>query len=531
MEFQLSINNKRVYDFYAKNPLLNFEQVNILCIDFLENLLQSAATTEVQTSSNAMKQMLHEIGGQVQSMKSSIDTMKYDFMGRINDLKREYIDEMKTIMQGIVSENIRSMIDHGALKTESTVRDMMKSFSQDQALHCANINHEQSVHLSKQMEQSNLQLFERLTYTLMKDMLPEQSKTIQENVKQFVNMHMEETKRMILLNQQTNSDILAKVKESSRSSEEKDELLKLFLAKNKEDQVQLFIENFEKKYTHLIQTLVHNGNDRLLGQMTKQEVVQGKIFSEMEEFLSKYRNSSHKGQLEENHLFCTLTSMFPCANIIDTSKRTSSGDFILTRENRDDILIENKDYKRNVNTEEIQKFIVDCEVQKMHGIFLSQKTGITSKKNYQIDCHCGNFLIYIHECEYLPHKIQVAVDIIDSLAKKTKEISSSSGSGSGSGEENAFWITKEILDDINSEYQKLIAHRELMMTTLKDFHKKMTMQIDSVKIPSLEKYLLDKYASVQKQKYTCEICDLFTSNTIKGLSSHKTSCAKKNMKK
>jgi hypothetical protein len=533
MEFQVTLCNKRIYDFYAKNPSINFEQMSLMCIDLIENILHAATESSQLHNSYLSKQILQEmfmktteIGEQVQLMKSSLDTLKIELIAKTSDLKREYIDEVKTLMQGSINENIRSMLERGnehvITKNELSIRDAMKTYSQEQSLISANLNYEQTQLFTKQIDVCNVQLLERLVFTL-KDMLPEQGKTIQENVKQFVDSHMIEAKRLILLNQTSSSEIIAKITQSAQSVEERDDLLKIFLSKNKEDHVQAFIENFEKKYTLMIQSIVHNGNDKILHQITKQEVVQGKVFSELDEFLSKYRNSSYKGQLEENHLFCTLTSMFPSASIIDSSKRTSSGDFMIHRENRDDILIENKDYKRNVNTEEIQKFIVDCESQKMHGIFLSQKTGITSKKNYQIDCHRGKFLIYIHECEYLPHKIQVAFDIIDSLSKKTKEISGSTE------ETDSFWITKEILDDINSEYQKLITHRELMMTTLKDFHKKMTAQIEDIKIPSLEKYLLDKYATTQKQKHVCDICDLYTSNTLKGLASHKASCLKKKL--
>ena len=53
-------------------------------------------------------------------------------------------------------------------------------------------------------------------------------------------------------------------------------------------------------------------------------------------------------------------------------------------------------------------------------IFLSQNTGITSKNNYQIDITNGKILVYVHNCEYMSHKIQIAVDIIDTLSQKIK---------------------------------------------------------------------------------------------------------------
>jgi ligand-binding sensor domain-containing protein len=57
------------------------------------------------------------------------------------------------------------------------------------------------------------------------------------------------------------------------------------------------------------------------------------------------------------------------------------------RKNKDKptILFENKDYNRNVSTDEILKFERDIQKQQHHGIFISQKTPITFKDNFQID--------------------------------------------------------------------------------------------------------------------------------------------------
>ena len=40
------------------------------------------------------------------------------------------------------------------------------------------------------------------------------------------------------------------------------------------------------------------------------------------------------------------------------------------------------------------------------------------KQNYQIDIKGPYILVYIHNVEYCPYKIQIAVDIIDSLSNK-----------------------------------------------------------------------------------------------------------------
>lgn len=76
-------------------------------------------------------------------------------------------------------------------------------------------------------------------------------------------------------------------------------------------------------------------------------------------------------------------------------------------------MFENKVYETNVKLEEIQKFIRDVEEIKTNAIFLSQNSGITRKKNFQVDIHKGLIMIYIHNVQYSPEKIQIAIDIIE----------------------------------------------------------------------------------------------------------------------
>jgi hypothetical protein len=92
------------------------------------------------------------------------------------------------------------------------------------------------------------------------------------------------------------------------------------------------------------------------------------------------------------------------------------------------------------------KFIYDSENIKTHGIFLSQQSGIAGKSNYQIDYHKGYILVYIHNVDYSKEKIQIAVDIIDNLSMKIEEFT----------EGEDINISKDILEDINNEYQDLI---------------------------------------------------------------------------
>jgi hypothetical protein len=301
---------------------------------------------------------------------------------------------------------------------------------------------------------------------------------------------------------------------------------------NNEKAFQEFVGNFETKYSSMLQTIqqplysfftasenrITQNIDILKENSSISLNSQTKLQEELGEFLGKYNVSSNKGKFGEENLSTILNSMYQTAEIKNTTGIKSSGDFIVKRLDKPTILFENKEYKNNIDKEEIAKFIVDVENQAVNGIFLSQYSGISFKQNYQIDIHKGHILVYVQNCGYSPDKIRIAVDIIDNLSSKIKDFNEDD-------DENS--ISKDILDSINEEYQIYIQQKESMMTTLKDFSKKMTSQIEDIKFPELDKYLSQKYAYVKTRCFTCDICNVFTAGSKQGISAHKRGCIKK----
>ncbi len=177
---------------------------------------------------------------------------------------------------------------------------------------------------------------------------------------------------------------------------------------------------------------------------------------------------------------------------------------------------------------DIKKFIRDSEEQKNHGIFLSQHSGISSKQNYQIDIRGKNILIYVHHVDYNPEKIKIAIDIIDSLHEKVAEMHENSGLLDG------FCISKEIMDDINSEYTDFVGRKIAMINMMKDFQKRMLGELDAIKFPCLSKCLSDKYGGVindSNETIKCNICNNFEAKNNRALASHQRNCKKKHVQK
>jgi hypothetical protein len=250
-------------------------------------------------------------------------------------------------------------------------------------------------------------------------------------------------------------------------------------------------------------------DERINKNINKQQETQEKLLGNLEDFLNKYKNnSSLKGKFSENLLHKVIIQMFPTAEIVDTSKMVHTGDLVVKRESKDSIIFENKDYADNVSAEEVNKFIGDCEKQGMHGIILSQNTGIASKKNYHIDIKKGKVLVYVHQVDYSQYKIQIAVDIIDTLAEKLKDTAVEK-------EEKA--VSKEVLAEINAEFARFVLQKEAVITVVKDCQKKIIDEIKNISFPSLEKFL----SSSDQITYTCDVCNRFTTQSKKMLASHK----------
>jgi hypothetical protein len=199
--------------------------------------------------------------------------------------------------------------------------------------------------------------------------------------------------------------------------------------------------------------------------------------------------------------------------------------YLVKRPNKYNILIETHDVERNVNTNEIRQFIQTMEENNCNGVLLSQQSGFSSKSNYHIEIYNKLIIVYVHNVEYDPEKIKNAIDIIDNLTIKLREMNR---------DENMYEIIidKDVLEEINKEYQLFIQQKENVLTVIKESHKKVLSQIDDFKFPELDKYLSTKFSvPIQKQGFKCDLCKKFNATNLKALAAHKRGCFRKNSKK
>jgi hypothetical protein len=475
-EYEIVINNKRIWDFYNENKNISIENANLLLIDFTENMFNEM--TNINSNINAqLLSYMTENKNQMNLIKSNLSIMNENLTKLNSDIANNIMVQFMSLKKDYI-EDIKQIINNDSLTTNEKISSLM--------------------------DKNNVHLIDKTTL-ILNDVIPKNqelfNKQLQVSLKQFYNLITEDTNK------------LAKTMNNDKS-------------------LQDFIHNFENKYSAMMNTIqqplfsfftasenrITQNIDVLKENSSIALSSQTKLQEELGEFLGKYNVSSNKGKFGEQNLFTILNSIYQSAEIKNTTGTKSSGDFIMKRLDKPTIMFENKEYKNNIDKEEISKFIVDIENQNTHGIFLSQYSGITFKQNYQIDIHKGRVLIYVQNCEYSIDKIRIAVDIIDNLAVKLEDLCEDD-------ENNT--ISNEILNDINGEYQLFIQQKETLMTVLKDFTKKMSSQIDDLKFPELDKYLSQKYAYVKSSCFKCDLCNSFTAGSKQSLSAHKRGCVKK----
>ena len=476
-DYTIAVSNQKIYEFYNKNPNVDFENVNLLLIDFMDSIFNNMTN----------------------DLNSNINSQLLSFM-KDNQKKIENISTSLNAVNHNVTNLTNDITNNMALQMNNMKKEYIDDFSQIINTNSLSSNEK----ISSLIDKSNSILVDKTTL-ILNDIIPKNQDTLQTQIKE----NLKE-----LHNSITN------------------DTYKLTENMNNKDAQTDFLNNIENKLSTVIQNIqqplystLSASEERLsnsinnIKETTQSSVnTQDKLFVELEGFLGKYKSSTHKGKFGEEQLSSLLNSIYTNAEITNTTGQKAAGDFLVKRVDKPDIMIENKEYNCNIPKEEISKFIRDIEALNMSGIFISQHSGIAFKQNFQIDINNGNILIYIQNCDYDPDKVRLAVDIIDNLSNKLKDININ--------DENIN-ISKDILDGINDDYRSFIMNKETLHTILRDFTKKMNTQIDDLSMPNLDRYLEPKYAYVKDRVFKCDLCNEFIGKNKQALSSHKRGCKKK----
>lgn len=471
MSFSLSLTNKEIWEFYNEHKNLDFENTNLLFVRILKQVMQDANPI---MNTNMVSQLIENIKtlqNDVSSINNSFAKTQQDinttFSVKFMEFKREYVEDLKMILTNNTSEK---------------VAPILKTF--------------------------NDTLLDK-TRIMINEIIPKNQEYLYSNIEKSIHGLYSS------INQDTNSLMKSSV--------------------NKEN-LEQFISTLDEKFS---KTLVHSQNmfnaiitsseHRLqakLGEIkdlsSANSSANNQLQNNVNELLRKMENSSSKGKISENLLYNILNPLYPTAQIDSVGTVKETGDIIMTRKDKPSILFENKNYDKNVGQEEVRKFLRDVENQNCSGIMLAQHFGIVNKDNFEIEIHNNNVLVYLHKVEYDADKIKAAVDIIDHFKSTLVDLESDDG--------DSIQLSKELLDDINKDYQGFVANKLSHIKTIKDYNQKLLAQVDDIKVPSLEHYLSKIYASSASKEDICEFCNYVAKNQ-RALTAHYRGCAlKKNHK-
>jgi rubrerythrin len=547
-QYALTIVNEKLWKFYNAHQNLNFEKTNLLFMDVLEKFLQDANSSLTTSITSQLIDQIKNLQTQINVMTENHTRMQNEsalnFNYKLSEFKKDYIDEVKVILTNNVSEKVAPLLkEQNSImldKTHLLINSLIPKTQDDLT--------------SVKQISDTMKTLQSYFVDFKRDYIDDVKMILTNNVSEKVAPLLKEQnaimldKTHLLINDlipKNQDDVVVKhINESLKSlySSISDDTNKLLSSSITQKTFDDFISSIDKKFSSVIQTSqslfgsteqrldssireIKNSTEAQLNYLRElscsNQNITSSLNNSVSDLLKKMENSSSKGKISENIVFNILHTLFPCSQIdfVGTTKET--GDIILTRSNKPKILIENKNWDKNVVQEEVKKFIHDVEKNDCCGIFLSQNFGIANKENFQIDVSGKNVLIYLHEVHNDAEKIRVAISIVDHFKSKLDELDNNSEIDT---------ISKEILDTINREYQNHAVQKINMIKLIKECNQKMLKQVEEIQIPSLEDYLSTRYA-FSTTKFTCEFCGYIAKNQS-AMSAHQRGCnVKKNMSK
>ena len=168
----------------------------------------------------------------------------------------------------------------------------------------------------------------------------------------------------------------------------------------------------------------------------------------------------------------------------------------------------------------MRKFERDIQLQKKHGIFLSQNSPITFKSDFHIDIINGLILVYVPNAEYDLNKIKVAIDIVDKLSIYVSELVSKTDKEV---KEQHQIMSNRDLTAIIKEFTEFGIKKMEAIDMLKMMSKQMIEKLEEMQMPNLNKFLMGT-GQYKSDKMLCQFCGVFNGKNKSSLSAHMRNC-------
>ena len=228
-----------------------------------------------------------------------------------------------------------------------------------------------------------------------------------------------------------------------------------------QDKINLLNDNKYKLIRENEDSIRSQYEDKLSNMRTQYELRLENERNKYNDFFNRQQNSSLVGADGETELESILNKFYPKCEIENMATQPGRGDFLLKFDKF--IMVESKNYTRNVNTEEIKKFFRDIrENDDYHsGIFCSLKSGVANKEDFSVNIISGKPVIFLHNLKQNPNNIKHAVNILNTIMTLDRKILND----------------KEKIDKINqniNEFKKNINLSTILIKNLLLYVKKIT---------------------------------------------------------
>ena len=418
---------------------MHFETVNLIFIDLFDKLLQDPANLMNSTVNGQLLAMVSQLNESMSSLSNNIANNMYN---KMCDIKKEYIEDVKSIINNNNSEKLRPLL-----------------------------------------EKNNSMLIEK-TSNLINDVIPRSNDSVHNTIKAFHKSIVDDTNQLL---------------------------------HNDGTSMKEFIANFENKTSNMLQNIqqpiysfISSSEDRIQSNI--------KALKDITVYKSNVISNS------DDSIIRFLSQNYSTADISVLNTSANSSVHMVKRQYKQNIVIYSVHSDVNISADEIKQFMQFVDEYRCHGVFVSQKTGIASKSNYQIDIHNGYVLTYIHNVAESFCKLNVAIDVIDNLSAKIKLFTHGNNN---TNPDNS--IPKDVLEEINRDFQVFISQKEIIINIIKENHKKILSIMDDFKFSALDKYLSSKFImSNVKTGLKCDLCKQFNAHNLKALAAHKRGCIRKN---
>tara|TARA_Y100000389_G_scaffold202214_1_gene246902 strand:+ start:2052 stop:3293 length:1242 start_codon:yes stop_codon:yes gene_type:complete len=295
------------------------------------------------------------------------------------------------------------------------------------------------------------------------------------------------------------------------------------------DTIKEYINNFEMKSSLLLQnaqqpiySFLSSSEDRLQQSISsiKKETSLDDESRTMLKDISNMLSRLPDCICSEDALSKKLTKLYNTADIRNISCEEDKQVVLMKRFRKPTTFFQVISQDENVNGEQITEMLACLSEQNCNGILLSSQSGFSGKKDFHIDIHNNNIIVYIHNFAKNEDKLQMAIHIVDGFISRMNEVSNVSTTG--------VHITQDLLEKINNEYQLFISQKTAVVDLLKENQKKVINQMDEIKFPCLDKYLSTKFsAPVATCGLKCDVCKNYSANNLKALAAHKRGCLRK----